>query len=311
MVPTWLQRIFLVLGQQSVWAFFVLSGLVLTLQMSSPSLDYRTYLPRRLLRLYLPTIAAVVFAYATIAFIPRHLPTGNAWIDSHPSSVSLNGVLSDLSLINGTSGNLMPIWSLKWEVLFSLVLPALFFFLAKSPIWTIAIWPIVGSMGIGEVAFYGAMFISGTFLGLYWGAIAKYLESRRFEANWILVFSFLLTCCSNLIQAFFTFPFSGNLGILLGQLGIPLFVATLPFSSFRVVFESRFMQWLGQISFSLYLVHEPVLIAAVRLSHNNMFASFIGAVAALGAASLFHRFIEVRAHSLSRSLGKYEKPMDS
>ncbi len=80
----------------------------------------------------------------------------------------------------------------------------------------------------------------------------------------------------------------------------------------------RPLQWLGKISFSLYLVHVPVLLSvgtgvAVLLSHGGIqsydLMSFLSAVATLPAvllvSALFQRYVEVPCARFSRWLLRF------
>ena len=60
-------------GSEAVLVFFVLSGLVVALPaMYKPHFNWRAYYPSRLLRLYLPMWAAIVFTLITIVIVPRY-----------------------------------------------------------------------------------------------------------------------------------------------------------------------------------------------------------------------------------------------
>jgi peptidoglycan/LPS O-acetylase OafA/YrhL len=61
--------------------------------------------------------------------------------------------------------------------------------------------------------------------------------------------------------------------------------------------------WLGHVSYSLYLVHVPVLVASMVLLHGTLplWASLVaGMAAALVVAELFHRLVEVPSRDLAR-----------
>ena len=61
--------------------------------------------------------------------------------------------------------------------------------------------------------------------------------------------------------------------------------------------------WLGHVSYSLYLVHAPVLAASVVLLHQALpiwACILVGAVAALPAAEVFHRLVEAPCRDLAR-----------
>ncbi|MEV0897486.1 acyltransferase [Actinoplanes sp. NPDC049802] len=58
--------------------------------------------------------------------------------------------------------------------------------------------------------------------------------------------------------------------------------------------------WLGGVSYSLYLLHVPVLAVALRLSERPPVIAAVFTVGALGAAWAGHRFVERPARALAR-----------
>jgi peptidoglycan/LPS O-acetylase OafA/YrhL len=75
----------------------------------------------------------------------------------------------------------------------------------------------------------------------------------------------------------------------------------------RAVCESRVAQWLGRQSFSLYLVHEPIVVSVVLLlgPGTSIFVALaISVPLSLAAAWLFQVLLESRAHDLSRRVGQ-------
>ncbi|MCU1512745.1 MAG: hypothetical protein JWO34_2585, partial [Arthrobacter sp.] len=65
-------------------------------------------------------------------------------------------------------------------------------------------------------------------------------------------------------------------------------------------------QWLGRVSFSLYLVHLPIILAGVTLlrSVSLPLALAVSVAASLVAAELFFRFVEQPSHRLSVAAGR-------
>ena len=64
--------------------------------------------------------------------------------------------------------------------------------------------------------------------------------------------------------------------------------------------------WAGRISFSLYLVHMPVLATAVHATHGwlPLWAVLVAAVPiCFLVAAVFHTWVEAPAHHLSRHIG--------
>ena len=298
-----LQTAFLTLGQQCVWLFFVISGVVLTRSALRPEFRTSTFLISRVVRLYIPTIAAAMFTYLSMVLVSRKAPTGNPWIDGHPRSISLSAIASDFTLVDSTSGNLMPLWSLKWEVLYSAFL-LVFILLARTTKWMVIMGGalILGSAGLGQLPFYASMFLIGTVIGVNFDRIYSYLYSRQLLSSVLAILGIALIGSGNFIQGWTHSTYSGNLAIFLSLLGISCLVVSADTSVTIYFLRSRPIQFLGMISFSLYLVHEPIIIAASRLGRLDPSIILTGALTSVGVAYLFYRTIEKRAHALSRSL---------
>jgi len=75
------------------------------------------------------------------------------------------------------------------------------------------------------------------------------------------------------------------------------------------VMNSAVGQWLGRISFSLYLTHVPFWIATITIMGQTVFSAFVALVVALGGSYLFSVLIERRAHRLARSLYRRQDPV--
>lgn len=111
-------------GGEAVIVFFVLSGLVVTLPALRAGFSWPAYYPKRILRLYLPIVAGVTFAALTLLMVPRHLDEEfSGWVNSRARAYTPGTFLQDLWLLDGASGVVSPLWSLNWEIRFSLLLP--------------------------------------------------------------------------------------------------------------------------------------------------------------------------------------------
>ena len=128
-------------GGEAVYVFFILSGLVLTLPVlrRSGGFDWIAYYPSRLIRLYIPVWASVIFAALVVARFPRSSDAGSDWMMGHQPSVTLTTIARDLSLVTGASTINSALWSLQWEVLFSLLLP----FYVWAAVKLARFWPIL------------------------------------------------------------------------------------------------------------------------------------------------------------------------
>jgi peptidoglycan/LPS O-acetylase OafA/YrhL len=73
--------------------------------------------------------------------------------------------------------------------------------------------------------------------------------------------------------------------------------------TFPALLRNAPLAWLGQVSFSLYLIHMPVMVVFLSTLHGHApvwMIALAGAAAALPAASLLHRFAEIPSRRLAR-----------
>lgn len=337
----WLQKTpirLLFSGHEAVLLFFILSGFVLTLPLR-PALnrvfDWASYYPRRLLRLYLPVWASVVIAVVLTLGLPSASGSDSTWVSSH-TDVTPWRVIRSLTLLIGTSTINSPLWSLRWEVWFSLLLPVLFLLIRVTRMdrWVVGGFvllavvsaaaqfrPVIdalpGSFLTAGLLRYLPVFGIGMLIALNLPLLHGLGDRLRGRARsrpiWILITAaaILLTTAPSLIPAGTTdFGPLDATAYLLSLVGVTLVLfAAVEARPFERFLETRPVQWLGSRSFSLYLVHEPIVVAAAVLVLPTGFWPWIllmPVVIALGliAAEVFYRFVEQPSHRLSRALGR-------
>lgn len=301
-------------GTEAVYLFFVLSGFVLYRLTESVRFRWDAYYPSRLVRLYLPVFGAVAFAAITFLLVHRTGESASAWISARPVDYSFGRALVDITLIGGTSGAITPLWSLTWEVLFSLLLPAYVFAVRAIPVWVL----FVGSLALLEVGAvlsvatlsFLPIFAIGVCVAASWRrleALARSINARSWRwCIWLLVFvaSAALTLSYWWVAPFSTSYYTWLRGpIVLGVTGLVLVAMFSPAA--RRVLSTRVFKWLGRISFSLYLTHEPIVIAFAYLFPGKaVLGSAIAIIASVLFAWLFAWAIEGPSHRLSRRIGE-------
>jgi len=77
-------------------------------------------------------------------------------------------------------------------------------------------------------------------------------------------------------------------------------VLALVWTPWVKLLESRLIQWTGAVSFSLYLVHEPIIKTAAFAFPGSRLAVAIAVVASLVVAWAFARWIERPIHMAAR-----------
>ncbi|MGJ4846336.1 acyltransferase family protein [Leifsonia sp. Le1] len=316
-------------GHEAVLIFFVLSGFVLTLPLLTHRQSPRSilaYYGRRILRLYVPVWGAVAFALLLAVAVPRDPSVGSSWLATHlPPTFS--AVWHDLVLVLGTSNLDSPLWSLTWEVWFSLLLPVMFVLLKVARVHDWWLGGIALLIALSAVSRFPAVLDA---LPLSWltGGILQYLPvfgigmivasrretiarlATRIRSWWpVIAGALLLMISPSLVPtgAVYT-PVSAALAAvsLIGVAGVVFIALEAPA---RRVLETRPVQWAGTRSFSVYLIHEPILVAAALVTGADAWLPWLFVALALLpvvllAAEGFYRVIERPSMLLSQRVGR-------
>ena len=309
----------LVAGPQAVLVFFVLSGLVVALPvLTRPTFSWISYYPQRLTRLYVPAAASVVLALAIRAVADALAAPGAA--PAMAVGTSWQDVIGGLDLAFGNLSINVPLWSLRWEVVFSVALP-LFVVLAvagrsKWLILTVlaSAAAIIGNLNPSLTSFvFLPVFFIGTVIAVKFSSIRDWAANpnRTHRIKWIgfvtIVISILLTTSHATVVGLFPGKFRLQEAAasveFVGCIGLVL-VAAFWRPAARVLSQT-FFQWLGRISFSLYLVHAPIIVAAYTIIGPGRPWTTVGAalVVSLVVAESFCRLVEIPSHKLSRRMG--------
>lgn len=305
-------------GPEAVYLFFVLSGVVLVLPVLRKGREFSwvAYYPRRILRLYLPVIAAVLFGALTVALVPRFEADGlGAWLNGRTPTYTPERFLRDIFILDGSSGVISPLWSLRWEVLFSLLLPV---FVVIAVVLRRFWWPkvvaafaaiLIGSLIDSDALFYLPIFALGALLIAEWeriGEVSQRLSAKRGAWPAILVCATLLTTSTWMLAGVDDDVVQRTVAVL-PVLGVTLFViAAGHYRPVQRCLEGRVVGWLGMISFALYLVHEPIIIAARLLTFplSPWVGILISIPLSFVVAWAFARLVEQPAHRLSVWAGR-------
>lgn len=318
-------------GSVAVMIFFVLSGFVLALPFARGRVPlWRSYYPSRILRLYVPVWAAVFLAVAVTMTIPRAPASAvSDWVSGHSSTLSIAGIARDALLVWNPGYSNSALWSLRWEVIFSLMLPV-YLWVAIRWKWSLrlkiasvaAVIFISALVGPADRTYQLGMFFHlGTFavgvlLAWEWPRLGKVLNAASTSRPAVMWAAALLA-----LYSYWAVYSLGNYDVptvivatsrMLQVLGAGLLVVLSARSGWWATFMNfRLLQWLGSRSFSLYLVHEPLVVAAGNFGAliNAPYALSIITVMSLSllVAELFFRLIERPSHSASAFIAQVLK----
>ncbi len=317
--PGWL----LVAGPQAVYVFFVLSGFVLTLPvLRAGSFDWVSYYPRRLVRLYLPSLASLVLAVLLVALIPRDPSTAQShWlIENNATTLDGARIVREATLTTIAPLYNGPLWSLFLEIAFSLLLPAyvaiaLFF---RRMWWLAGILCLVVAAYGNIIGDYGFMllpvFLLGALIAVRLDDLQRMTERGGRAAGWWWLAAAVLGACllvpAAFIPALFEMPYGWTIIHACWSVGAVLIVlGVLGSAPLARMFETLPFRILGRLSFSLYLVHVPVLVTVAYLLGNDRWVTVVvvGGALSLAVAWLFYIGVEGPSHKLSKLVGSRAK----
>lgn len=293
-------------GGEAVFVFFILSGFVLALPFVGDARPvWAAYWPKRLIRIYLPVWASLIFAlWATWAFPRIAGPELSSWVK--PQDVAPN-VFSDALLVLGASNLNSPLWSLRWEMYFSLLLPL--YVVAAMRFrrgWLVCLAGLVLLIWAGEQLHVTTLVCLSIFgIGVLMAARREVLQkwaAKMGRWGWmgLIVLSIVLLCSR------WIFP---QLPIGVAPVTVGGALLLFAFIGCRAAINlgnNSLVHWLGTRSFSLYLVHEPIVLSIVFSLHaTNPFQVAAYAVPlSLLAAEIFFRLVERPSHRLATLAGK-------
>jgi peptidoglycan/LPS O-acetylase OafA/YrhL len=278
-------------GPEAVRLFFVLSGMVLAISFGyeRQRQSYRSFLSKRVMRIYIPYLFALILA--VLGASKWHGPIDHSAIKnccwSDPVSPAL--VLQHVLFIGDYDfGQLNPVfWSLVHEMRISIIFPLLFMVVRRltnrgaillaggctlSSMLILRLLPQFVSpilpMSCVMTVHYLALFIMGILLARNLGGIsmwyARQSNARRLA---LLLFSLVIYSFTGIVsQALFGSHLKlviglSDWGTAAGAAGI---IVTCHSSlRARLFLHSKVPLFLGRISYSLYLIHIPILLALV------------------------------------------------
>lgn len=318
-------------GQERAILFFVLNSFVLSLPwLNGKTMQHGRFLLSRFCRLYPPyLIAMVVAALGSFLLGGHHIAAATVYFNQLGWSFrpSWGVVPSILSISNDRTSEFVneAIWSLVWEVRVALIFPLL-------------ILPIVRWRGFGIVgvllALYIFQYFGQKFVSDYIDQLLNYPE-RTFYFAQHFVLGATVAAYRDRITLWFNRR-SQSYGVVCLVLGCLICWAPWPQQHDRIVgvgaatiivavlgslrvqkwLEHRALLWLGKQSYSLYLIHVP-LVMAVIVEFGGMvpvWACLALLPITIVVAEAFHQAVELPSVALTQrwvGVGRPEKQISS
>ena len=267
-------------GYLAVDFFFILSGFILSYtyypQIKSKSFFHKEFLIKRVARIYPVHLFTLLFMLALIAFIKL---SGIDW-DHDMSSSNVYEFFTNLFMVHAWDYNYVlsynqPSWSISAEFFAYILFPLFVFFIDRG---SSLIKVIVATSFFLSSYFIAYGFFEVTMTKITYGFtivrivpdfllgvttfLLFYRYSFTFDINKHLTISFLLLC--------FCF-YMGNLDFIV----VPLFawviylLADQARHGQRSFLNNNILQFLGQVSYSLYMVHFPIWVGFMHMFLGN------------------------------------------
>jgi peptidoglycan/LPS O-acetylase OafA/YrhL len=305
-------------GNKAVILFFVLSGYVLGLPYwASRQTSYGKYLVRRFCRIYLPYLGALCLAVLIGSqLMNARLPLNHWFYGTWHMPFTADLVLRQAFFVSHDNFNAAintAFWSLRYEMEMSLIFPAVCLLLRKLPL--IGSIGMAGSMefvGMGKLPMHIPLEVQMTILwasAFVFGAICS-KERLRF-LGW---YERLNTPCRYLLLyvvviGYFRGGFATETSNIPAACGVIILAECC---RARFWLATPISEYLGKISYSLYLVHGTVLFATFILLYGKAptwLVIGIYLVTAFGLSHLFWKFIEKPTMDLGKALTKKRVPI--
>lgn len=315
-------------GYEAVLLFFVLSGFVLFLPVQrGKAPEYQIYVVRRAFRIYLPYLAALLFAVVGAYCLHGHLNYYNdhTWVKPVSWSLVLSHIIF-IGLYDYGQFN-MAFWTLVIEMRVSLIYP----YIARAILtlsWgqTLAIALALSAISVSVAALgdtnlrdlaltaqYSTLFMIGALLARHIESLRGWYRRLTVAHRWGFVsisfalYGYGLRSLFRLFHLTLDSP-GAHLCDWVTAIGVAgLVIAGLSDSVIGQLLRSPVPQFLGRISYSLYLVHSTVLLILVyllegRVPYLSQFPIFIAV--SLVSATAFCIWIEEPCMLKGREYGR-------
>lgn len=341
-MPDWFYRYFdksifhlLWDGTAAVMFFFVLSGFVLSLPYigeTGRQPDYLPFIIKRIFRIYPAYLLALVISVLLkiYLFTPEGLAGfsqfGNQFWQWRTEELSMSVILKHAAMIGPKfeMGQIDPIiWSLVVEMKVSVLLPViLLFFKELKSAWTqlalvfatavayrLADLDMIERIPLlnDDTLFYIPMFMAGILLAKYRHCLSDFVKRQSQTVNAAAFIFGLLLYSGRFSLAFLLFSYNTYFYITaLGACIIVVYAVALPERFTLLV--SRPARFLGDISYSFYLLHFPIMLAfgtIIYMLSGLVFAPYIlSLVLSFALSYAVYKWVEMPFQSIGRVLAK-------
>jgi peptidoglycan/LPS O-acetylase OafA/YrhL len=269
-----------VFGSAAVLVFFVLSGFVLTLSFEKVDrYRYAPFLIKRVVRIWAPFAVSILISAAGAALLRSTDTPASDWLRdwswTEPPDVRV--LAHHLAMTGAEVSYNNPMWSLVHELRVSVVFPLIALAALRAPIATVA---IAGALSVGAVVLMtdhqrwsvGSLLSTLSYVYLFAAGAALYrvlpaLRARLSRIPRVGILAIWAVIAGGLWFCFWLDYVRTDKWDLfpIGVLSIAVVTMALRGDAVSRMLSGPVAKFLGRISYSLYLIHMPVMLIVLHL----------------------------------------------
>lgn len=317
-------------GHEAVIIFFLLSGFVLALPYTiNKKPVYRSYIVKRICRIYLPYIVSILIGSVCFMLLSGREVKVTDWINNlWTTPINMKVILNHIFFLGDYQSSINFVtWSLIHEMRISIIFPLLMILVMKYNwktnificMFLTVIYYVINEFlkTVGYIDFshnsyqrtihYVGIFMIGALLAKNRDQLINVWRNKKFMFKLVFlvigIMSYTNTWWGIKRVPYIHLEVIQDWGIALG--GSIFIISSLSSNKIRNFLLLKPVHFLGQISYSLYLLHGIVLLSTIHALYGLIPYSFLILLVLIGSialASLSYYFVERPSIAIGRKL---------
>jgi peptidoglycan/LPS O-acetylase OafA/YrhL len=298
-------------GKQCVLVFFLLSGFVIYHSFSKSDKKIKHFYLLRIVRIYVPFLFSLLFAVITLFLVCKWdkgiavdgVREYNTRLLIAYNEIGIQTLFKSIFFISSKeyAGFQAAYWSLLHEAIFYIVFPIYFFLKYTYRVILFILMIILYIITKSDYFYFQLFFLIGMFLYDY------YKKERKLVLHFSKIYLLLILLgfiAVNLLEKINCSPILPDIAAL--------FTTLLLFDYLLIkgINYNKYLEKLGDISFTLYLNHLPVLMICYAIFYSlfgklifyERYPYYIGVVMSLLVSMVLYNLIELKSLSLIKKI---------